>query len=137
MPIITYLEVLELRQAPLFSILRQCPLLRQVHLGSEKGHISSTINEETNAPYLAQISALTLGPFGKRDFSTDRVLARFVERAGGHISSLNLMCYNKEVLPSSFSFLLPFPHFTANITNLFIGKPLFYKIGELASTPFS
>ncbi|KAH8834656.1 hypothetical protein DL96DRAFT_1581223, partial [Flagelloscypha sp. PMI_526] len=124
LPSVRFLKLSQVDGVPLFTILRNAPLLRHMHLGSDYGLVSSPLSEE-NSPLCAQgkITSLSVGPFNNQtDFHTDNTLAKFIEVNARNIHSLHLGSYDNA---TTLRFLSSCPTFTQHLLHLSIGTDLF------------
>ncbi|KAH8796857.1 hypothetical protein DL96DRAFT_1643383 [Flagelloscypha sp. PMI_526] len=122
MPSVTSLQLTELGELPLFSVLKSCPLLRHLQIGSEFVNSTEVYLDGNITPCsLPDIVGLTLKPLSLPDLDMKRSLAHFIKSQGKRIASLRLVQPCSSDLRPGLDFLQPFPDLKGNLQHLYFG----------------
>ena len=130
MPFLTVLELRNVPLLPLFTILRNSPLLKHLLIGPVDDMDFPDLVGETYEPFVpGGLSSLSIDPFSESEFDEKSILGRFLECTSGRITSFHLGSYTEYFFPPSLRMLSAFQDFTGHIKHLSLGKELFNAIG--------
>ncbi|KAH8796845.1 hypothetical protein DL96DRAFT_1721768 [Flagelloscypha sp. PMI_526] len=136
MPGLHSLRLKDLIEVPLFLILRSCPRLSHLRIGSKLPHVDCTATVGTDkllpSPF-PNIVSLTLEPFFEHLLEENRSLAHFINHAGGRILSLVLVKPVNWYISPDLHFLKSGSGIWANLQYLTFGTELYDEMSTIDS----